>query len=156
MQRFIEQLTLIANHQNQFLMSIKALLSAIILLVVTFQTAQAQTSSSKSDTLTTVAGKWEGTYSGDASGKFELVLNQNSNRKLTGQVTMIADNGNQQTTDLKTITWQNGQLSATYIDPSEDDEVSFTGSYTNSMLKGTWKSDGGQATGTWQLTRSTR
>ncbi|GAB4032483.1 hypothetical protein [Spirosoma jeollabukense] len=135
-------------------MTIKVLLSAIILLVVTFQTTRAQTSSSKSDT--TVAGKWAGTYSGDASGKFELTLNQAGNKKLTGQVTMIADNGNQQTTDLKTITWQNGQLSATYVDPAENDEVSFTGSYTNSTLKGTWKSDGGQATGTWQLTRSTR
>jgi hypothetical protein len=133
-------------------MSIKVLLSAITLLVVTFQTAKAQTSA-KSDTLATIAGKWSGTYSGDASGKFELVLNQDSNKKLTGKVTMIADNGNQQTTDLKTISWQNGQLSATYKDPAEDDEVSFTGSYTNAMLKGTWKSDGGQATGTWQLTR---
>ena len=135
-------------------MSIKVLLSAITLLVVTFQTTNAQTSSSKSDT--TVAGKWAGTYSGDASGKFELVLNQDSNKKLTGQVTMLADNGNQQSTNLKTVSWQNGQLSATYIDPAENDEVSFTGSYANSMLKGTWKSDGGQASGTWQLTRSTK
>ncbi|CAN5200144.1 hypothetical protein BH09BAC4_BH09BAC4_17260 [soil metagenome] len=133
-------------------MSIKILLSAVILLIVTFQTTQAQTSS-KSDTLTTIAGKWAGTYSGDASGKFELVLNQDNSKKLTGQITMIADNGNQQTTNLKTISWQNGQLSATYKDPAEDDDVSFTGSYTNAMLKGTWKSDGGQATGTWQLTR---
>ena len=155
MQRFVEQLSLIANHKP-FVMSIKILLSAIILLVVTFQTTKAQTSSSKSDTLTAVAGKWAGTYSGDASGKFELVLNQDSNKKLTGKVTMIADNGNQQTTDLKTISWQNGQLSATYMDPAEDDEVSFTGTYTNAMLKGTWKSDGGQATGTWQVTRSTK
>lgn len=136
-------------------MSIKILLSAIILLVVTFQTTQAQTSA-KSDTLTTVAGKWAGTYSGDASGKLELVLNQDNSKKLTGQVTMITDDGNRQTASLKTISWQNGQLSATYLDPAEDDEVSFTGSYTNAMLKGTWKSDGGQATGTWQTTRSTR
>lgn len=136
-------------------MSIKILLSAIILLVVTFQTAQAQTSV-KNDTLMTVAGKWAGTYSGDSSGKFELVLNQDSSKKLMGQVTMITDDGNRQTASLKTISWQNGQLSATYMDSAEDDEVSFTGSYANSLLKGTWKSDGGQAKGTWQLTRSTR
>ena len=69
---------------------------------------------------------------------------------------MITDDGNRQTASLKTISWQNGQLSATYMDPAEDDEVSFTGTYTNATLKGTWKSDGGQATGTWQLSRSTR
>ena len=133
-------------------MSIKILLSVIAVISTTFQTAKAQSSALKSDTLTTIIGKWSGTYAGDASGKFELVINQDNTRKLTGQVIMLTDNNERHSIDLKTISWKNGQLKATYIDPSEDDEVTITGSYTNPDLEGTWKSDEGQSTGTWQLT----
>lgn len=137
-------------------MSIKALFSAILLLFATLQAANAQTSSAKTDTVTTIAGKWAGTYSGDSSGKFELVVNQDNSQKLTGQVIMLTDDGNRHPIDLKTIEWKNGQLNATYTDPSDGDEVSFTGLPTNSTLKGTWKSNGGQATGTWEVSRAAR
>ncbi|UFH56711.1 hypothetical protein [Spirosoma sp. KNUC1025] len=135
-------------------MSINALFSALLLVAATFQLATAQTTSSKTDTSSTVAGKWAGTYEGASSGKFELVLNQDSNQKLTGQVIMLPDDGNRYPITLKTVVWQNGKLSATYIDPAENDEVNFTGSLMNATLKGTWQSDGGQATGTWQVNRS--
>ena len=134
-------------------MSIKNLLPVILLLLATLQLAKAQTSTAENDTLKTVAGKWSGTYSGDSSGKFELVIKQDDGQKLTGQITMLTDDPNQKPTTLKIISWKNGTLSATYIDPSEGDEVSFTGRYTDPDLEGSWKSDEGQATGTWQLTR---
>ena len=132
-------------------MKIKALFLSIGILMAFSSAVSAQTTTS--DTLTAIVGKWAGTYEGASAGKFELVLNQDSNRKLTGQVVMLPDDGNRYPIDLKTVVWQNGQLRATYIDPNEGDEVSFVGSYSSPALKGTWKSDEGQSTGTWQVSR---
>lgn len=134
-------------------MSFKALFTAFALLTVTFQLAKAQTSSAANDTLKTIVGKWSGTYSGDSSGKFELVVKQDNGQKLTGQLRMLTDDPNLKPINLKTISWKNGRLSAAYTDPEEGNEVSFTGTYIDPDLEGTWKSDEGQSTGTWQLTR---
>ncbi|MBE7174742.1 MAG: hypothetical protein INR73_29505 [Williamsia sp.] len=134
-------------------MTLRTLLTVIVLVIATISATHAQTSTSESDTLKTIAGKWAGTYAGDSSGKFELAVNQDANQKLTGQITILTDDGNRHPITLKTISWKNGQLNATYIDPSENDEVVITGRYTNPDLEGNWKSDEGQATGTWQLTR---
>ncbi|GAB2564633.1 hypothetical protein [Spirosoma areae] len=135
-------------------MSIKTVFLSVALSVLPFLSASAQTTTTANDSLKTVAGKWAGTFEGASSGKFELVLNQDSHQKLTGQVIMLPDDGNRYPISLKTVVWQKGQLSATYTDPSDGDEVSFTGNYTSPMLKGTWKADGGQSTGTWQVTPS--
>lgn len=132
-------------------MTIRTLLAVIALVAITFQAASAQSPTTASDSLTSVAGKWAGTFAGSSSGKFELVINQDSNRKLTGQVIMLADDGNRYPTDLKTISWQNGQLKASYA--TDGDDVSFTGNYANATLKGTWASGNGQDTGTWQAIR---
>ena len=153
MQRFQLNLDSYTKSQQSFFMAIKALFSAVVLLVATLQIATAQTSAPKSDTLTTIVGKWAGSFEGSSSGKFELVVNQDTNQKLTGQVIMVGDDGNRHPIDLKTIVWQNGKLNATYTDPTDGDEVSFTGSFTNPTLKGTWKADGGQSVGTWQTSR---
>ncbi|WP_420150359.1 hypothetical protein [Spirosoma sp.] len=135
-------------------MPIKTLFTAFFLLTATFQMAKAQPSSTENATSKTVVGKWSGTYLGDSSGKFELILNQDNAKNLAGQVVMLTDDGSRHPIDLKTASWKDGRLSATYIDPSENDEVSFTGTFADADLKGTWKSDGGQATGTWQLKRA--
>lgn len=133
-------------------MTIKILVAAIALIASTFQVARAQSSTTAaSDSSTSVAGKWAGTFDGSSSGKFELVINQDSNRKLTGQVIMLADDGNRYPIDLKAISWDSGRLTASYS--ADGDDVSFTGKYTNPALKGTWKSSNGQDTGTWQATR---
>lgn len=132
-------------------MTIKILVAVIALVALTFQAANAQSSTTTSDSLTSVAGKWAGTFDGSSNGKFELVINQDSNRKLTGQVILLADDGNRYPTDLKTISWQNGQLKASYA--TDGGDVSFTGNYANAALKGTWKSGDGQDSGTWQATR---
>lgn len=132
-------------------MTIRILVAAIALVAITFQAASAQSSTTTSDSSTSVAGKWAGTFDGSSNGKFELVINQDSNRKLTGQVIMLADDGNRYPTDLKTISWQNGQLKASYA--ADGGDVSFTGNYANATLKGTWKSGDGQDSGTWQATR---
>ncbi len=135
-------------------MTIKALLVVMVFTATIFQGVRAQNPSSTADSPATIVGKWSGTFEGAASGKFELVINQDSNGKLAGQVIMLTDDGSRQPIDLKTITWGKGQLAATYNDPNDgDDEVNFTGTYAKPALKGTWKSDGGQATGTWQVTR---
>lgn len=134
-------------------MPVKLMYSLFALLLVTFQPAKAQTSASQGDTLTTVVGKWSGTYAGDSSGKFELAINQDNGKKLVGQIHILTDDSNQKPITLKTISWKDGKLIATYTDPEEGDDVSFTGTYTNPDLEGSWKADEGQSTGTWQLTR---
>jgi hypothetical protein len=133
-------------------MIIKALFAAIVLVAITCQAANAQSPAATGDSLTTVVGKWSGTFEGASSGKLELVLNQDSSQKLTGQVTVIAEDGNRYSADLKKVVWQTGKLIATYTDPNGGD-VSFTGNYAKPNLKGTWQSDGGQATGIWQAAR---
>ncbi len=133
-------------------MKINALFAALLLVAITCRLANAQSSTASGDSLKTIVGKWAGTFDGASSGKFELVINQDSNHKLSGQVIMLADDGNRYPADLKTIVWQNGKLSASYVN-GDGGEVSFTGNYTNPAMKGTWKSEDGQATGTWQASR---
>lgn len=133
-------------------MKINALFAALLLVVITCWAANAQSSTATSDSLTTIAGKWAGTFDGASSGKFELVINQDSNRKLSGQVIMLADDGNRYPADLKTVAWENGKLSASYVD-GDGGEVKFSGNYAKPALKGTWKSEDGQASGTWQASR---
>lgn len=135
-------------------MKIKALFLSISLIIASLSAVRAQTQTS--DSLTAIVGKWAGTFEGASAGKFELVLNQDSNRKLTGQVIMLPDDGNRYPIELKTVVWQNGQLRATYNDPNDGDEVSFMGTYASPALKGTWKADEGQSTGTWQVSRLAR
>ncbi|AKD58316.1 hypothetical protein SD10_03970 [Spirosoma radiotolerans] len=120
-------------------------------VAIAFQAASAQSSTATSDPLPSVAGKWAGTFDGASSGKFELVINEDSNKKLTGQVIMLADDGNRYPIDLKTISWENGQLKASYS--ADGNDVSFSGKYANPALKGTWTSADGQGSGTWQATR---
>ncbi|QJW92305.1 hypothetical protein HNV11_10345 [Spirosoma taeanense] len=134
----------------------KVFLVSIGLLTASFSTGRAQSTATQTDTLSLIVGKWTGSFDGAASGNFELVLNQDSNRKLSGQVIMIADDGTRHPIDLKTVAWQNGQLNAAYTDPQDGGEVTFSGKYVSPALKGTWKSDGGQSAGTWQVARATR
>ncbi len=135
-------------------MLIKTLFLSIAIITASLSAVNAQTPAN--DSLTAIVGKWAGTFEGASAGKFELVVNQDSSRKLTGQVVMLPDDGNRYPIDLKTVTWKNGQLSATYTDPTDGDEVSFMGNYTSPVIKGTWKSDEGQSTGTWQVSRMGR
>ncbi|GAB3490524.1 hypothetical protein GCM10027341_02350 [Spirosoma knui] len=131
----------------------KALAILLLTIVATYTAASAQTTASTTDSLAAVVGKWTGTFDGASSGKFELVLNKDASNKLGGQIIMLADDGNKYPIDLKTANWRNGKLSASYSDPSGGD-VSFSGTLTDPTLKGSWEANGGQATGTWQLTRA--
>ncbi|SOD90291.1 hypothetical protein [Spirosoma fluviale] len=133
-------------------MAIRTLLSVVVLLTLTFQAVKAQTAPATSDSLTTLTGKWVGTFDGPTTGKLELVLSQDSNRKITGKITAINNSGDQYTAELKTVVWQNGKLTITYAYP-EGGDINLSGNYAKSVLKGTWELDGGQATGTWQASR---
>jgi len=131
-------------------MFIKALLATLLMIAVACPMASAQTTATNS----TVAGKWSGSFDGDSSGKFEIVLNQDNNGKLTGQVIMVTDDGSRYPIDLKTAVWENDQLTATYENPSDGGQVSFTGKFADTDLKGTWKANSGQASGIWQASRA--
>lgn len=132
-------------------MFFRSLLVTLFLFVAAHPVALAQT-----DTLMTATGTWVGSFDGDSLGKLELFLNQDSNQKLLGQIIIIPADGNRRPIALKTVTWQNNKLSASYIDPSDGGEVSFTGTYTNQALSGTWQAVDDTDKGTWQLTRSPR
>ena len=140
-------------------MTIKILLTAFGLLTI-FSTANAQTQSTSAQTAPTdssaiISGKWTGSYDGTRSGTFELVINPNDSRKLTGQITMLPPAGSGKAIPLKSVTFQGGRLSAAYDDP-ENGEVNLTGTLRNPSLTGTWQLAGGQASGDWQLTRAGR
>ncbi|MFD2571559.1 hypothetical protein ACFSUS_13020 [Spirosoma soli] len=135
-------------------MFIKALFASVLMLFASYSVATAQTAASATDTLSAVLGKWTGTFDGSASGKFELMLNRDASQKLTGQIVMVTDDGTRHPLDLKTVTWQKNKLSAAYTDPSSGQDVSFSGNLTDPTLKGTWDAGGGQASGTWELTRA--
>lgn len=132
-------------------MFFRSLLVTLFLFVAARPVALAQT-----DTLTTATGTWVGSFDGDSSGRLELLLNQDSNQKLLGQIIIIPADGNRRPIPLKTVTWQNNKLSASYIGPSDGGEVSFTGTYTNQALSGTWQAVDDTDKGTWQVTRSPR
>ncbi|WP_338873372.1 hypothetical protein WBJ53_30365 [Spirosoma sp. SC4-14] len=129
----------------------KVLLAILLMIAVVSPVASAQTTPTDN---TTVAGKWSGSFDGDSSGKFEMVLNQDSSGKLTGQVIMVTDDGSRYPIDLKTAVWEKGQLTATYENPSDGGQVSFTGKFADSDLKGTWQTNAGQASGMWQASRA--
>ncbi|RIV22447.1 hypothetical protein DYU11_15640 [Fibrisoma montanum] len=131
----------------------KTLLLLAGMLTAIVSVASAQTSTASTDTLSTLVGKWTGTYDGDDSGNFELILNRESN-KLTGQVVMLPLDGNRYPINLKSASWQDGKLSASYTDPSAGNDVNFSGQLADPGMKGTWKANGGQASGTWQLRRA--
>jgi len=140
-------------------MFFKALLIGVSMLTASLSVATAQTASATTTTdnsSATIIGKWDGSYEGSSSGKFELVVNQDGNQKLTGQIVMLTPDGNRYPISLKTLSWQNGQLKASYVDPQEGDDVNFSGKLENSAMKGTWEADGGQSTGNWQVSRADR
>jgi hypothetical protein len=85
-----------------------------------------------------------------------LNVSQDNDQKLTGQIVMLAPDGNRYPISLKTLSWQNGQLKASYVDPQEGTDVNFSGKLENSAMKGTWEANGGQATGNWQVSRADR
>lgn len=137
-------------------MSINFFVLSLGLLTATCSvaTAQSTTAITAVDSSAMIAGKWIGTYEGSDSGKFELLINQDSNKKLAGQIVMLAPDGNRYPIDLKTIIWQNGQLKASYADPQGGGEPSFSGSMVGSLLKGSWLANGGQDSGSWQASRA--
>jgi len=51
-------------------MTIKFLVAAVALFVITFQSVKAQSLAPTRDSVTTIAGKWAGTFDGSSNGKF--------------------------------------------------------------------------------------
>lgn len=138
-------------------MLIRTLFIAVTMLTAMFSTATAQTAATTTaDSSAMLVGKWTGSYEGADSGNFELNLSRDSQQKLTGQIVMLAPDGSRYPIDLKTVTWQNGRLSAAYSNPQNGGDVSFTGTFDAAALKGTWQANGGQDTGNWQVSRANR
>lgn len=123
--------------------------------IVNAQTPTTPAQTAPTDSAAAIVGKWTGTFEGASSGKFELVISQDVGRKLTGQVVMLTSDGSRYPITLKTIMYQNGQLSAGFTD-SQNGEVRFMGKPDSTGLKGTWDANDGQDTGSWQVNRAGR
>lgn len=120
-----------------------------VLLLLGFFSVQAQTAPD-------FVGKWVGTFEGASSGNCELLLARDASGKLTGTVTVIPADGNRYPVDLKTVTVEGNAFKAAYNDPGDGDEVTMEATRADNELKGTWKADGGAATGTWQMKREAK
>lgn len=137
----------------------KILWTAFGILTIVVSTATAQTTTAQTtatDSAAAIVGKWTGTYDGGSSGNFEMVISRDGTGKLTGQITLLPPDGSRYPINLKTVTYQGSQLNATYDDSQSGGEVSIKGRPDNTGMKGTWDAGGGQATGSWQLTRANR
>lgn len=139
-------------------MTIKSFWIIAVLLIagITATKAQAISTATAADSVAAIVGKWTGTYTGDDAGNFELVINRDNGGKLTGQIIMLPADGSRYPIDLKTVTWSNKQLKASYADPSNNNPVTFGGTYDGTVMKGNWEANSGQATGTFQVTKASR
>ncbi|GAA4397264.1 hypothetical protein GCM10023187_06460 [Nibrella viscosa] len=116
--------------------------------------AAAQTSlSTTGDNPAAFVGKWAGTYTGASTGKCEMEITRNADGKYDGTITVIPVDESRYNIKFKTLTLEGNKLKATYNEPGEGTPISLEGTLTDTTVKGTYEADGGNATGTWTMTR---
>jgi hypothetical protein len=139
------------------LRKLKVSLSAVLLIagVAVFAIDQA---SASPDTNAAFIGTWQGTWSGDSSGKFEMTITQRAGSKLSGSISPKPDDGDGYTAAFTSVEIASGKLSAKWDDPGGEVEITVTGSAEGTTAKGTYavkqKSDGTQVdSGSWTATK---
>ena len=140
-------------------MQIKTGLSfSAAVLIAAFGVFAALTAAAGVDDSAAFIGAWQGTWSGDSSGKFEMNITKGSAGKLSGSISPKPNDGDGYTVEFKTVEVASGKLTAKFEDPGGEVEIMLTGSAEGKSAKGTYtvrqKSDGSQAeTGSWTATR---
>jgi len=97
-------------------------------------------------------GKWQGSYSGVASGRCEMEFKQDAGGKITGQVAIQPEDGQKSPHfPFDSVSLEGTVLKASFKDP---DGISseIEGKLEKDQLGGNWKSADGSG-GTWQTTK---
>lgn len=139
------------------LRKLKISLSAVLLIAGMAVFAIGPVSAS-GDANAAFIGTWQGTWSGDSSGKFEMTITQGAGNKLSGSISPKPDDGEAYTAEFKSVEIASGKLSAKLDDPGGEIEITLTGSAEGTTAKGTYtvkqKSDGTQVeSGSWTATK---
>jgi hypothetical protein len=141
-------------------MAIKAFIFSLIGLFslrVSYAQVAPASSSSTTGSVVAILGQWVGTFEGASSGKLELTIQQdNNNRQLSGQLTVIISDGERYTTNLKKVSFAHNQFTASYTEPDDGSDITLSGELKGAVLTGEWTVNDGQGKGTWQATRPVR
>jgi len=131
--------------------------SAAVLIAVVGVSAAFMATVSADDSAALV-GSWQGSWTGDSSGKFDMTITKGSGGKLSGNISPKPEGSEGYTVEFKTVEVASGKLTAKFEDPEGEVEIVMTGSVEGKSAKGTYtvrqKSGGSQAeTGSWTMTR---
>lgn len=133
----------------------------LIFTVIASSSLSAQTTGQQQQQPTPAAAKkldgaWAGAYEGDGSGKFEMIFSINADGKETGKLSVVPDNGDNYTVDLKTLSFDGTKMTATYTLPQGDD-VTMEGTLDEMVgISGKWAvgpTGSSSATGTWKASK---
>jgi hypothetical protein len=109
-----------------------------VVLTASLNPLHAQSASSAADQ---VVGTWSGTYSGDASGKYTMVLSRDAANKIGGTVEAVADAGNGYKATFKSIVVDGKTVKMAYDDPENAVmEVQLEATVDGNSMTGSWKS----------------
>src|SRR5215813_5662833 len=103
-------------------------------------------------------GTWQGSWTGQGSGKFEMTISKGSGSKLSGTISPKPDDGEVYTVAFKSVEVSAGKLLTKFEDPNGELDIALTGTAEGKSAKGTYtvrqKSDGTEVdSGTWTATR---
>lgn len=108
----------------------------VLAVTVTAGASHAQGSSPAAD----IAGTWSGTYAGDGSGKYTMVISREAG-KLTGTVDTVADGAGEYKATFKSIVVDGKAVKMAYDEPDNPTlEVSLEATVDGASMTGTWKS----------------
>ena len=108
----------------------------VLALTVAVSGLQAQSSSSTADQL---IGTWSGTYAGDGSGKYTMVLSREAG-KLGGTVDTVADGAGGYKATFKSIVVDGKTAKMAYDEPDNPNlEISLEATVDGASMTGTWK-----------------
>jgi hypothetical protein len=97
-------------------------------------------------------GKWQGSYQGSGTGKFEIGLSQNAGAAPTGYVAIQPEGAPEfPSIPFDAVTLEGNTLKATFTD-WEGNQAHVEGTLEKDALTGTWKTAGGQG-GTWKTAK---
>lgn len=98
-------------------------------------------------------GKWQGSYQGSGTGKFEIGLSQNAGGQPTGYVAIQPEGAPEfPSIPFDSVTLEGNTVKATFTD-WEGNPAHVEGTLEKDALTGTWKTGGGQG-GTWKTAKA--
>jgi hypothetical protein len=115
-------------------------LLTILLLALTVAVSSTHARSASSDDDRWI-GTWSGTYGGDGTGKYTMVLSRGADKKIGGTVETMPDGGSGYTATFKSVVVDGASVKMAYDDPGNSGiEVQLEATVDGGSLTGTWKS----------------